>query len=290
MIGLKPAELAEGLALQYEFNDHEVFKPKLTLRFKDDQPVNAALSASTTDYLKVLIAIREKRNDGTLDTDCNDHTQPHHGPNSVHQLWGSAPLDDAEEISLRERSSMSVNSSDLGNVSQVRSVEIPLRFDAEFFGLLQEDVATLETLRLHEQKALMEQINALSKDMTHLAAPSKFAKTDMYRWRELFDIYQQAQIFFSTREQDRGSRNSAAAARKLCWFQSEVTRRGLLEAFKLPSSCQTFGRFVKINILLLRNLKFQEMNQLAIEKILKSKLHHWYETRESPSTLKNLVI
>jgi len=57
---------------------------------------------------------------------------------------------------------------------------------------------------------------------------------------------------------------------RLCWFQAEVTKRKLLESFKKPASLLAVGRFVAINITLLRNLKFQEINQKAIGKILKS--------------------
>jgi E3 ubiquitin-protein ligase BAH len=97
-----------------------------------------------------------------------------------------------------------------------------------------------------------------------------FHKTDMYRWRELIDVYLQAGVFFSTHEIDHGSRSHAAAARQLQWFQSEVTRRGLIDLFKLPASRPAFDRFIAINVTLLKNLKFQEINKIAITKILKS--------------------
>lgn len=92
----------------------------------------------------------------------------------------------------------------------------------------------------------------------------------MYRWRELFEIYLEAGVFFSTHEQDHGARDSTTAARQLQWFQKEVIRKDLVSSFKLPSSHQALNRFVEINIMLLRNLKFQEINQKAISKILKS--------------------
>jgi E3 ubiquitin-protein ligase BAH len=85
------------------------------------------------------------------------------------------------------------------------------------------------------------------------------------------DIYLQAGIFFSTNELDHGSRDSTVALRQLQWFQSEVTKRKLLELCKLPASRQALDRFVSINVTLLRNLKFQEINQTAIAKIIKSK-------------------
>jgi E3 ubiquitin-protein ligase BAH len=266
-IGFNPAELADGVAFQYDFDGddgYEVFKPKLTLYFKGDQPVNATLSTDTRKYLKILAASRGKAdNHSSPVNEAVEVSNP--GKGNSHSI----PVNEPDDESLRERYSIGMTSS--ANDSQVRRVEIPLRFDVEFFGLLQEDVTTLDALQAREQKAMTEKITALSKDMANLTSPSKFTKTDMYRWRELFDIYLQAQIFFSTREQDHGSRSSAVAARQLGWFQNEVTRRGLLEDFKLPASLQAFGRFVTINITLLQNLKFQEMNQKAIGKILKSK-------------------
>ena len=84
------------------------------------------------------------------------------------------------------------------------------------------------------------------------------------------EIYLQAGIFFSTNELDHGTRNSTAALRQLQWFQSEVTKRKLVESCKLPASRQVLTRFVSINVTLLRNLNFQEINQKALAKILKS--------------------
>jgi E3 ubiquitin-protein ligase BAH len=153
----------------------------------------------------------------------------------------------------------------------LRQIEIPLTSDTEFFRLIQEDVANLDNLQTKEQKFMSDEIVELSKEVTVLAKPSKFSKTDMNRWRQIFDLYLQAGVFFSTNELDHGSRDSTVATRQLDWFQSEVDSRGLVKSFKLPASRQALQRFVQINITLLQNLKFQEINQKAIGKILKSK-------------------
>ncbi|KAG0647184.1 putative RING finger [Hyphodiscus hymeniophilus] len=261
-IGLNPAELADGVALQYEFDDgdvDEVFKPKLTLYYEGGEAVDATLSTDTRHHFEALVAQRKKNNGIFCDTTLNERREPRSPDGS----------DDAHAGLSIPKGPSSLSHSDTCRVEV-----ITLSCDAEFFRLLQKDVTSLDALQAREQKAMTEQITALSKDMTHLTSPSRLTKTDMYRWRELFDIYLQAQVFFSTREQDHGSRNSATAARQLGWFQSEVTKRGLLESFKLPSSFQAFGRFVAINITLLQNLKFQEINQKAIGKILKSKSIH----------------
>ena len=149
-------------------------------------------------------------------------------------------------------------------------MEVPLTFDAEFFDIIQDDVTNLDGLQAEEQQGMSDEIVALSTDVAALAKPSKYHKSDMYSWRELFDIYLQAGVFFSTHEIDHGKRNSTSAAKQLQWFQGEVTRRKLVDMFRLPASRQALNRFMAINVTLLRNLKFQEMNQKAISKILKS--------------------
>jgi E3 ubiquitin-protein ligase BAH len=154
----------------------------------------------------------------------------------------------------------------------IQQIEVPLTFDAEFFEIIQGDVTILDTLQTEEQKAMMEDISALGKEIAKVTNPTKYSRSDLDRWRELFDLYLQAGIFFSTNELDHGSRNGTIALKQLQWFQAEVMRRGLVKSFKLPASREALNMFMSINLTLLRNIKFQEINQLAISKILKSRL------------------
>jgi len=78
-------------------------------------------------------------------------------------------------------------------------------------------------------------------------------------------------LIIVTSRLDHGSRHSSVAAKQLNWFQTEVTERGIVEAFKLAGSRHALDQFININIALMRNLKFQEINRKAIAKILKSK-------------------
>lgn len=153
---------------------------------------------------------------------------------------------------------------------RLRKIEVPLTFDAEFFGLLKGDVSTLDTLQAEEEERLTNEIKTLGQEVAKIVTPAR--KTDMNRWREIFDIYLQAGVFFSTTELDRGSRSSTIALKQLQWFQNEVSQRNLLKKFKIPASHSAYERFMRVNVTLLHNLKFQEINQLAISKILKSML------------------
>ncbi len=151
-------------------------------------------------------------------------------------------------------------------------MDVPLAFTKEFFDILYEDVAELDKLQIGQQKELGEEIVALSSRLGKLTRPSKtmFHKSDLYAWRKLFDLYVQSNIFFSTRELDRGKRNAIAAGKQLQWFQDQVTKNKIIASFKLPSSHEALEHFISINAVILLSLKFQELNKQAVSKILKS--------------------
>ncbi|CAL3971717.1 unnamed protein product [Diplocarpon coronariae] len=233
-----------GVAFQYDFEGEQIFVPKLTfwVDFSDGKAVDAALTPITRSYLKSR-ALKHSR----------DYLDGH-----------------VEALSTESMSSD--GTAELAKASNSRRVAVPLTFDAEFFSMLQDDAGSLERIRAKEQQALIDDIQYLSKTLAGVAMPAKhstFQKSDLYRWRELFAIYLQSSIFFSTNEVDHGSRDSTTAAEKLQWFQDEVVRKKITSKFKLQASHESLLKFVKINIDLLKNLKFQEINQQAITKILK---------------------
>lgn len=91
----------------------------------------------------------------------------------------------------------------------------------------------------------------------------------MYRWRQLFELYLEAGIFFSRHELDCGTHDSRTAAKQLRWFQNQLSRQELENLFKIPASKKALDHFISINLSLLQILKFQEINQKAVSKILK---------------------
>lgn len=150
------------------------------------------------------------------------------------------------------------------------TIEVPLVFDSEFFDVLQNDVLDLEELQTEEQKKMTAEIEELGNEVSTLARPSRFSKSDMARWREIFELYLDAEVFFATHEQEHGARSSQKAIKQLQWFQNEVEKRHLAQRFKIAESQQAFTRFLTLNLTLLKNLQFQELNRLAVSKILKS--------------------
>jgi len=153
-------------------------------------------------------------------------------------------------------------------------VKIPLNSDARFFGLLQTDVTQLDTLQDVERQSMNHKIKTLGTEIAGVAKPRKgvlnLSKSDLYRWREIFELYLAAQVFFSTYEVAGGLRKSEKAQKQLVWFQDEVNKRQLPQKFKLESSAIAYAQFLALNATLLQNLQFQELNQTAVTKIIKS--------------------
>lgn len=158
----------------------------------------------------------------------------------------------------------------MSRTRDLERVEIPLLSDCEFFSILRTDVQQLDALQRRETEAMTRDIVRLGREIAEVTKPTRYSKTDLSRWREIFDLYLDAQVFFSSTERERGARNSAAALRQLIWFQNEAKKRNLLGLFKLPASQQAYARFLQLNATLLQNLRFQEINKTALTKILKS--------------------
>ncbi|KFA72381.1 hypothetical protein S40288_05614 [Stachybotrys chartarum IBT 40288] len=148
-------------------------------------------------------------------------------------------------------------------------VEVPLVFDGEFFGMLQGDVDRLDVLQAQEGSRMVAEIEALGKEVSLACRTKRFHRNDLERWRRIFELYLDAEVFFATHEQDHGARSSPAALRQLQWFQAEVEKHRLVKNFKLRESKIAFDRFLKLNVVLLKSLQFQELNKLAVYKILK---------------------
>lgn len=208
------------------------------VHFQDGQAVDAALSPASRAFLQRLSGVKAS------------------------PLVSRPPLPHDSSHSA----SGPVKTSEAG----LERIEVPLVFDGEFFNILQSDVDSLDALQQQEEKSMEVDIITLSEEVSAVTKPSKFSKSDLNRWREIFDLYVDAQVFFSSHELDHGSRSSNKAVQQLVWFQKEIQSRGLLNKFKMPSSRLAYTRFLQLNATLLQNLKFQEINKTAITKILKS--------------------
>ncbi|KAI0024101.1 RING-14 protein [Xylariomycetidae sp. FL0641] len=233
------------------------FRPRLTIfvHIQDGVAVDATLTPATRDFLH-KVALKTPGANAT--------------PSS---LEGRPPADLASTSLVPSKTSGADDDAATarGETSMVQQVEVPLVFDAQFFEILQTDVSNLDTLQAEEQNKLMRQIVALGSEIKKATNPDqgRKAKGDLVKWRDIFELYLDARVFFSTRESDHGARTSTQALEQLQWFQNQVASRKLVNGLKLDASRQAYCRFLEMNATLLQILKFQEINSLAITKILK---------------------
>jgi hypothetical protein len=238
-------------------------RPRLTVdvHLQDGVVVDASLTPASRRFLEKLasdIAAEKLLPPGAMKRKKSQQSDPE-----------SEVDDDTQSVHRHDGDTIMTNPP-LG--TNCETIEVPLTFDGEFFDLLQNDVVNLDALQEQEQKKMLSEVEELGKEVAVVAKPSRFSKNDLARWRDIFELYLDAEIFFATHEQDHGARSSSRALKQLQLFQGEVEKRKLNKKFKLRESQVAFDRFLQLNASLLKNLQFQELNRLAVSKILKSML------------------
>ncbi|KNB06118.1 hypothetical protein FOXG_08168 [Fusarium oxysporum f. sp. lycopersici 4287] len=282
-LGLDPETLRELLnpdetspvALKYKLNGgaDSHLRPKLTVQvhLQDGVPVDASLAPNTRDFLN-KIAINLPQNqpaqvEPVTKSPIPDSVKDAAKAETVVETTSAPSAETVDALADEANDKLAIALADektqwldpsLADLTcywydrgMYEIIEVPLTFDAEFFEMLQSDVNNLDALQMEEEKTMTSEI------------------TDLARWRQIFELYLDAEIFFATHEQDHGERSSQVALRQLQWFQDQVAKQNLVKDFKLPESKAAFTRFINLNASLLKNMQFQELNKTAVAKILK---------------------
>ena len=235
------------------------FKPTLMIVIdsRSGLPLDAWLSPKTRHYLQGLARVQH-----------------------VDREWPSLPLTKATEGSEEILSSSSgipdTSVSDVSEVAdhgageEIETIEIPLTPDSGFFQVLGRELVSLEQLQEKEHRGLTLQIARLGHRLNELAnSSSKKAKMGVNLWREVFRLYIESQVFFSSTEQDAGARDSEHASTHLEKFVKEVAIGPRAQRGFGREEIQALDEFVQVNLDLLRLLRYQEINRTAISKIMK---------------------
>ncbi|KAF2399973.1 hypothetical protein EJ06DRAFT_557057 [Trichodelitschia bisporula] len=150
-----------------------------------------------------------------------------------------------------------------------RVIAIPLTSDGEFFTRLQTELFALHSLQETEQARLSTTITSIGTLISRVTDPrtGKAAQHDLVRWRRIFEIYLDSRVFFSATERARGPNDAHKAGEAWSRFGALVAADG--GVWKKRESEAAMRGFVEINEGLLRHLRFQELNQTAVGKILK---------------------
>ncbi|EEH23382.2 hypothetical protein PABG_05593 [Paracoccidioides brasiliensis Pb03] len=155
------------------------------------------------------------------------------------------------------------------NIETTLLVEIPLSSDSEFFQILNRELSGLNDLQEKEQIALNARVQELHNEIVKVTKPQfKKSHSALYTWREIFRVYIDMQVFFCTDEQGSGQRDAQTASQQLEKFQATLKQDRRTK--KLGKEGRVaLETFLWINSVLLQNLKFQEINRIAVTKILK---------------------
>lgn len=212
-------------------------------------------------------------------------------PDSPGSSPGSSPATspgvDADEITECVRSLLV-----LGNYSMFhritspavtnrkQEVVIPLVSDTEFFNNL---ISALEGMSTHMSTVHQEftkTLKALSRTISLSALPASASpsfhahsavsshpgsimvsvmqprQSDLYSWREIFQLYVDAEIFEHVGEVNHGERTAEESEKRLQLFVEQATQRGLADRrkFKSAQSRQAFESFIELNLFIL-NIK-----------------------------------
>lgn len=210
------------------------FLPKLVFAVDEatGEPIDAGISSETKDYIHQLALSVDMTNIRITNDDTED----------------PPPLTDRPPSQT------------------VRLLEIPLSSDSEFFTILHDELSRLAALQAEEKQKLSNNITELGQLIARLTDPSdKKAKHDLAEWRRVFEQYLDSRVFFATNEQDHGIHNFDLAQKNFMSFLEMAHQAD----FKKKESLTALQKFVEINTELLQNMRFQELNQTAITKIIK---------------------
>ena len=159
------------------------------------------------------------------------------------------------------------NNEELVKVQNNNEIVIILKSDLKFFRMLNAELANLDEIRQSEEKTLITEVEQIG-EIVHLLTQKR---ADLYKWRELFRIYLDSEVFFRYNETSRLQleRSSDQIKRNLQEFTDRVQKTDILDTFKQKKSLVAYHQFVKTNERLLKIMQFQSINTTALRKILK---------------------
>lgn len=147
-------------------------------------------------------------------------------------------------------------------------IKIYLHEDTKFFQTLYEEIEGLTELRKQQEIEIIKKVESIANIVSKNGDPKR-RKTDLFIWREIFQLYIETEIFFSTFEKSAGERNIQQSRKKYDEFLIKMNELKLSSKFKHNSSQIALNNFNDLNVNLLKISNFQILNNIALTKILK---------------------
>ncbi|CAK9441744.1 uncharacterized protein LODBEIA_P56120 [Lodderomyces beijingensis] len=152
-----------------------------------------------------------------------------------------------------------------GTSHKKREIHIVLNSDGKFFKMLEEELEALDSVRKTEESKIIDEVQAVADAVTRLSN----IQAELYKWRELFKIYLDSEVYFRYNDQFREPRNEEEIKKQLDEFMVNANKSGVIAQFKKKTSLVAFNDFVAMNYHLFKLLQFQTINTEALRKILK---------------------
>lgn len=146
-------------------------------------------------------------------------------------------------------------------------IVVMLKSDSKFFKMLNSELKSLDTIREVEEKNLVDHVEQISNMVLSLTKK----RSDLYKWRELFRMYLDSEVFFRYNETTSALllRSSEQIKSNLGEFMDRVQKSHIVDTLDKKRSVVAFNEFVGVNERLLKILQFQAINTTALRKILK---------------------
>lgn len=178
-------------------------------------------------------------------------------------------IEDSIHASLRELPK-SAKSSVVTNTDKSPHylITVSLHEDAKFFQTLYDEIEALNDFRSERESEIVDWVEKIAGIVAKASSP-QVRRNDLYVWRQIFQLYSESQIFFSTLERSAGTLNNNTSKMRYAQFLQEVEDQGLVKRFKQKESLEAFMEFKQLNDAILKVSNFQSLNILAISKILK---------------------
>lgn len=153
--------------------------------------------------------------------------------------------------------------------SKKYEISIRLNSDAKFFEMLNEELQNLDHFQDQEQQRMVKDIEDISHTLEYLSSKTSLRKSDIYTWRQLFEIFLNSEIYFKYNQISDSERSLDQVKENLQKYHQQIDTTGLVRQFKNKKSLQAFSQFLQVNDYLLKVLQFQDINTTAFTKILK---------------------
>ncbi|KAG7699477.1 hypothetical protein KL930_001891 [Ogataea haglerorum] len=145
---------------------------------------------------------------------------------------------------------------------------VSLHEDTLFFQTLYEELEELKRFGEEQEHELVNTVENLATVIGKVGSPNT-RKNDMYVWREIFQMYIESEVFFSTRERSSGRVDVAVSRKRLSDFVAHVNETKVLKRLRQRNSLAAFATFKEMNFLIIKVANYQAINSMAVQKILK---------------------